>query len=63
MLYVLDEPTTGLGYSDISKLMLLVEDLTQKGNTVIVIEHDPEFLSFCDWIIELGPGGGDKGDM
>ncbi|WP_366289228.1 excinuclease ABC subunit UvrA [Paenibacillus sp. AN1007] len=61
MLYVLDEPTTGLGYSDISKLMLLVEDLTQKGNTVIVIEHDPEFLSFCDWIIELGPGGGDKG--
>lgn len=61
ILYVLDEPTTGLGYSDISRLMSVVDDLTQKGNTVIVIEHDPEFLSFCDWIIELGPGGGDKG--
>lgn len=60
-LYVLDEPTTGLGASDIEKLMLLLDALVEQGNTVIVTEHEPNLLSYCDWLIELGPGGGTAG--
>lgn len=61
ILYVLDEPTTGLSLYDTAKLIQLLDELVSKGNSVIVIEHDPEVLSVCDWIIELGPGGGAEG--
>lgn len=61
ILYVLDEPTTGLSLYDTAQLILLLDELVAKGNSVIVIEHDPAVLSACDWIIELGPGGGAAG--
>ncbi|MCP4135712.1 MAG: excinuclease ABC subunit UvrA, partial [bacterium] len=61
ILYVLDEPTTGLSLYDTAKLMSLLDELAAQGNSVIVIEHDPAVLSACDWIIELGPGGGAEG--
>ncbi|MFX1236247.1 MAG: excinuclease ABC subunit UvrA [Promethearchaeota archaeon] len=60
-LYILDEPTVGLSAYDAIKLMELLERLVQDGNTVLIIEHDVEILSFCDYIIELGPEGGPKG--
>lgn len=60
-LYILDEPTTGLSLYDTSKLIMLLDELVGKGNSVIVIEHDQEVLKSCDWIIELGPGGGADG--
>ncbi len=61
ILYVLDEPTTGLSLYDTAKLIQLLDELVAKGNSVIVIEHDPLVLSSCDWIIELGPGAGAEG--
>ena len=61
LLYILDEPTVGLSFYDVVKLMELLEKLVQEGNSVIIIEHDPEILSYCDYIIELGPEGGPKG--
>lgn len=61
ILYVLDEPTTGLSLYDISKLILLLDELIAKGNSVIVIEHNTDILKSCDYIIELGPGGGIEG--
>ncbi len=61
VLYILDEPTTGLSFYDISILLKLLDDIVKGGNSVIVIEHDPYVLSFCDFIIELGPGGGYEG--
>jgi len=61
ILYVLDEPTTGLSLYDTAKLLLLLDELVAKGNSVIVIEHDPVVLKLCDWIAELGPGGGAEG--
>lgn len=60
-LYVLDEPTVGLSFYDAVKLMELLERLVQEGNSILIIEHDPEILSYCDFIIELGPEGGPKG--
>lgn len=60
-LYVLDEPTTGLSYYDIEKLVTLLYELIENGNSVIVIEHDPALLSICNYIIELGPEGGTNG--
>jgi len=60
-LYILDEPTVGLSFYDAVKLMDLLERLVQERNTVLIIEHDPEILSYCDYIIELGPEGGPKG--
>ncbi|MFW9998567.1 MAG: excinuclease ABC subunit UvrA [Candidatus Hodarchaeota archaeon] len=60
-LYILDEPTVGLSFYDAIKLMELLEKLVREGNSVIIIEHDPEILSYCDYIIELGPEGGPKG--
>jgi len=60
-LYILDEPTVGLSFYDAVKLMDLLEKLVQEGNSVVIIEHDPEILSYCDYLIELGPKGGPKG--
>jgi excinuclease ABC A subunit len=61
ILYVLDEPTTGLSMYDTALILKLLDDLVVNGNSVIVIEHNVEILKNCDYIIELGPEGGDKG--
>lgn len=61
ILYILDEPTTGLSLYDTSLLLTLLDKLVAGGNSVIVIEHNVEVLKNCDYIIELGPEGGDKG--
>jgi excinuclease ABC subunit A len=60
-LYILDEPTTGLHFEDILMLMHLLQELVNKGNTVLVIEHNLDVIKCADWIIDLGPQGGDKG--
>jgi excinuclease ABC subunit A len=60
-IYILDEPTIGLHFDDVSKLLNILRRLVEKGNTVIVIEHNPEVLKESDWIIEMGPEGGNKG--
>lgn len=60
-LYILDEPTTGLSFDDREKLINLIHELCDSGNTIIVTEHDPVVLSNCDYIVELGPGGGSDG--
>ncbi len=59
--YVLDEPTTGLHFEDIRKLLLVLDGLVDKGNTVIVIEHNLDVIKTADWIIDMGPEGGHKG--
>lgn len=60
-LYLLDEPTTGLHYDDVKKLISVLQRLTDQGNTVLIIEHNLDVIKSADWIIDLGPGGGDKG--
>ncbi len=60
-LYLLDEPTTGLHFDDINKLLEVLGRLTDKGNTVVVIEHNLDVIKTADWIIDLGPGGGEEG--
>lgn len=60
-IYILDEPTTGLSFHDSQKLLKLLQELVDKGNTVILTEHDPYVLSNCDYIIEMGVGGGNDG--
>jgi excinuclease ABC subunit A len=60
-LYILDEPTTGLHPDDIKKLVLVLKKLVEKGNTVLVIEHNLDVIKNADWIIDLGPEGGEKG--
>ncbi len=59
--YILDEPTTGLHFSDIEKLLQVLMKLRNAGNTVIVIEHNLEMIKCADWIIDLGPEGGERG--
>ena len=60
-LYLLDEPTTGLHFDDVAKLMRLLLKLRDQGNTIIVIEHNVDVMRCADWIVDLGPGGGDAG--
>jgi excinuclease UvrABC ATPase subunit len=62
-IYVMDEPTTGLHLSDIGRLLTLINRLVDGGNTVIVIEHHRDVIRNADWIINLGPEGGNKGGM
>jgi excinuclease ABC subunit A len=61
--YLLDEPTTELHFDDIRKLLDVLHRLVARGNTVVVIEHNLDVIKNADWIIDMGPEGGDKGGM
>jgi len=59
--YVLDEPTTGLHFSDVKKLLTVLQTLVDKGNSVIVIEHNLDVIKCCDYLVDIGPDGGSYG--
>jgi excinuclease ABC subunit A len=59
--YILDEPTTGLHIDDIETLIAVLRELMDNGNTVIVVEHNPQVIMQADYVIDLGPGGGEDG--
>jgi len=60
-LYILDEPTTGLHFADIHKLLDVLNRLVERGNSVLIIEHNPDVIKCADWLIDLGPEGGADG--
>jgi excinuclease ABC subunit A len=60
-LYILDEPTTGLHFDDVDRLLRILRRLVEQGNTVVVIEHNPDVIVSADWIVDLGPGAGNDG--
>ena len=60
-LYLIDEPTTGLSFYDVHKLLDVLQRLVDKGNSILVIEHNLDVIRCSDWVIDLGPEGGDKG--
>ncbi|MBC8191334.1 MAG: ATP-binding cassette domain-containing protein, partial [FCB group bacterium] len=60
-LYIMDEPTTGLHMSDVQRLMVIIDELVEAGNSVLIIEHNLDVIQQADWIIDLGPEGGRGG--
>jgi excinuclease ABC subunit A len=61
LLYILDEPTTGLHMDDVKKLLSILQRLANAGNTLVVVEHNLDVIKSADWVIDLGPEGGDAG--
>jgi excinuclease ABC subunit A len=61
MLFIFDEPTTGLHFHDINNLLKSFNALIEKGNSIVVVEHNPEIIKNADWVIDLGPVGGKNG--
>jgi excinuclease ABC subunit A len=62
-LYILDEPTTGLHFADIQLLLDVIHRLRDAGNTIVIIEHNLDVIKTADWIVDMGPEGGDGGGM